>query len=236
MRTMSFQLMMGRASANCRRFIPVIESRVLSGFIFSLTVVVSLANLPVAEAALPEFDRVRILTKPPQISNGELTDYNGQSFQLSSLQGRVALIFFGFTNCPDVCPMGMEKMRRLAESGQIDAGEVAYIMISVDGERDTPEVMKAYVQGFSKQFVGLTGAPAQVKRIAKSFSAAFFKEGGAEQGGAYSVSHSPQIFVVDQGGRLRAEFYNASIEAMAGVTQALLQEEPVVSTGQGNEK
>lgn len=192
-------------------------------------------NFSVVEAGtLPEYDRVRILSAGPHISDAELTDHNGQPFQLSSLQGRVTLLLFGFAFCPDVCPMGMEKMRRLSSSGRVDSEKITYVMISVDGERDTPAAMKAYVQGFSSDFIGLTGEPAKVKKIAKNFSVAFFKGSVTGEGGEYSVSHSPQIFAIDRQGRLRAEFYSASIEAMAGVTQALLDEAETVS-GKENE-
>ena len=181
--------------------------------------------LPVAEAGeLPEYDRVRIIPSAPRIADAELTDQNGEPFQLSRLRGRVALLFFGFSSCPDVCPMGLEYMRQLASSGQLDSDKVAYLMISVDGDRDTPAIMKAYLKDFSPIFIGLTGEPEQVKKIAKNFSAAFFKGSINPEDGKYLVTHSPQIFVVDPAGRLRAEFYNASIPAMAGITQALISE------------
>jgi protein SCO1/2 len=150
-------------------------------------------------------------------------DHNGRPFKLSQLQGRVALMLFGFTNCPDVCPLAMESMQQLADSGRVDTAEVAFVLISVDGARDTPAVMKNYLSRFSPDFIGLTDAPNVVKPIARAFSASFFK-GGEAHDGHYNVSHSPQVFVVDRGGRLRAEFYTPSIEAMAAITNALLQE------------
>jgi protein SCO1/2 len=138
------------------------------------------------------------------------------------LNGRVALVFFGFTNCPDVCPLAMAKMMQLQASRGAEREDIAYIMISVDGERDTPEVMKKFLAQYSLQFIGLTGDSQSIKPIAKEFSVAFFKGAGTVRN--YDVSHSPQVFVMDQAGRLRAEFYNASIEAMTGVTQALIEE------------
>jgi len=176
-----------------------------------------------AAASLPSFDRVRVLQPAREISDAELTDQEGRPFKLSQLHGRVGLVFFGFTNCPDVCPVVLGRLRQLIESGGSDLDDVAYVMISVDGERDTPEVMKAYLAQFSPQFIGLTGDIADIKPIAAEFSAAFFKGSGTEHG--YTVSHSPQVYVVDQAGQLRAEFYNASIEAMIGVTSALLDED-----------
>jgi protein SCO1/2 len=238
MQTGLFSLSTARASLDCLQFFRNIESRAQTWLMICISLITIIARLPMVEAAnLPEYDRVRILSNPPAITDAELIGHNGQAFRLSNLQGRVALVFFGFTNCPDVCPAGMSKLREFEKSGLINPEKVAYVMISVDGERDTPTVMKAYVQSFSPQFIGLTGEPAQVKPIAKNFSVAFFKESTTNGDDAYSVSHSPQIFAIDPAGRLRAEFYNASIEAMAGVTQALINEEQVSSgQEQGNEQ
>ena len=118
----------------------------------------------------------------------------------------------------------MQDMRVLERSGRVPNAKVAYVLISVDGDRDTPAAMKAFLGGFSQQFVGLTEKPERVKSIAKDFSAAFFKESVNTSDGGYEVSHSPQIFVVDVEGKARAEFYNASVDAMVGVVEALLEE------------
>lgn len=182
------------------------------------------APMLISAAELPAFDRVRILQSAPSISDAELTDVDGEPFRLSELNGRVALIFFGFTNCPDVCPMAMTKMMELQRSGRIDKSRVAIVMISVDGERDTPDVMKTFLGNFSEDFIGLTGDPQAIKPIAREFKAAFFKGGPTAAGNGYQVSHSPQVFVLDPRGRLRAEMYNASVDAMAGLTDALLAE------------
>lgn len=180
-------------------------------------------NLSRAEAALPSYDRVRVLQSAKNISDTELINQDGQPFRLSQLHGRVALVFFGFTNCPDVCPMAMQSLRELEAFGGDGLADIDYVLISVDGERDTPEVMKAFLERYSPHFIGLTGEHNDVKALAKEFSAAFFKE-SANAHGEYSVSHSPQVFVIDKSGRLRAEFYNASVEAMHAVAIALLNE------------
>ncbi|MGB5344885.1 MAG: SCO family protein, partial [Woeseia sp.] len=104
----------------------------------------------------------------------------------------------------------------------------------VDGERDTPAVMKDYLAGFSKEFIGLTGDPGTVKRLAKQFRAPFYKDNGAGSKSGYSVAHSPQAFIVDSQGALRAEFYNASLEAMAGIANALLDDAAAGHTPKGD--
>ena len=169
---------------------------------------------------IPSFDRVRILAKPRLIADAELTDQIGKPFKISDLRGRVAFVFFGFTHCPDICPLAMNNFRQLERSGLVDNEQIAFVLISVDGERDTPEVLSKFLATYSSDFIGLTGDPSDVKPIAKQFSVAFFK--GNESPDKYQVSHSPQAFVLDQSGQLRAELYSASTEAMAGVANALI--------------
>jgi protein SCO1/2 len=178
----------------------------------------------VAVADIPGYDRVRVLATPRQIADAELTDQEGNAFRLSELRGKAALVLFGFTNCPDVCPVGMERLRELHDSGSLADGDVAYVMISVDGDRDTPAAMKAFLAKYAEEFIGLTAEPSRVKPIATQFSAAFFK-GHAGHDGSYDVAHSPQIFVLDSSGLLRAELYGASLDAMAGVIRALVAEQ-----------
>jgi protein SCO1 len=176
-----------------------------------------------ANADVPSYDRVRVLEIPKPLTDAPLTDQNGAAFDLSDLRGRVAFVLFGFTNCPDVCPLAIERLRQLHDSGLIDAN-VAYVMISVDGERDTPAAMKTFLAKYSSEFIGLTADPSRVTPIAAQFSALFFKGARNPHDGHYDVAHTPQIFVLDPAGRLRAEVYSASLEAMAGVATALLNE------------
>jgi protein SCO1/2 len=189
---------------------------------------VAIAVSPSASAAVPAYERVRVLETPKPIGPATLTDQNGASFDLADLQGKVAFVLFGFTNCPDACPLSMERLRELNHSGLVAADAVSYVMISVDGERDTPAAMKAFLAKYSSEFIGLTADPSRVQPIAQQFSAAFFKGSRHAHDGGYEVAHSPQIFVLDLKGRVRAEVFGASLEAMAGVAKALLDENNAV--------
>jgi len=189
------------------------------------------AALPLsASGEIPSFDRVRVLKKPIEIADAQLTDQRGEPFQLSQLNGKATLLFFGYTNCPDVCPIAMETFRQLHDSGAIDNDKVNYVLISVDGDRDTPEAMKTFLAKFSTTFIGLTAEPARVKRIAAQFSVSFFNLGPnahtehADNMPQYKVSHSPQAFALDATGRVRAELYAPSVESMAGLVNAILSE------------
>ena len=183
---------------------------------------VTMMSMVASADELPSYERVRILQPGRSISDAELIDQDGDTFRLSNLKGRVALVFFGFTNCPDVCPLTMEKFRQLHDSDKVDSDQVAFVLISVDAERDTPEVLKSYLENFSADFIGLTGPSRDVKAIAKEFSASFFKGSSSGSDGNYDVMHSQQSFVLDREGLLRAEMYSPTIDAMAGVANALL--------------
>jgi len=175
-------------------------------------------------AALPALDRVYVNPEPAPIADFTLTDQSGKPRKFSSLRGEPLLVFFGFTHCANVCPttLGRLKMLHEARGGQIKATRIVFI--SVDGDRDTPERLKAYLAPLSRDFIGLTGDPKATAAIAAQFAAAFFKEPAAKDG-SYNVMHSTQVFVVDKAGRLRASFADASIEDMATI-MATLQGEP----------
>ena len=174
-------------------------------------------------APLPSFERVMLRPAPKPIADFELTDQDGRSFRFSSVRGEPALVIFGFVHCPEVCPLSLQKLKQLKQSDR-ELESVRVIMISVDAERDTAPALKEFLGHFSGEFIGLTGDPQSIHEIAKQFSAAFFKGDSNPATGDYVVGHSGQVFAIDKAGNLRAEFYDASLEAMAGVTRALLKE------------
>jgi len=176
-----------------------------------------------AEPALPALPGVYVNPAPAPIADFTLTDQTGKPRAFSSLRGEPLLVFFGFTHCANVCPLTMARLKSLhsAEGGKLKAARV--VMISVDGDRDTPAAMKSYLEPLSRDFIGLTGDPKATAKIAAGFAAVFFKE-PAGKDGSYNVMHSTQVFAVDKAGRLRASFGDASMEDMATVTRLLLKE------------
>jgi protein SCO1/2 len=101
---------------------------------------------------------------------------------------------------------------------------VRIVMISVDGERDTPAVMRAYLAPISKDFIGLTGDPKRVLEIARQFQAIFFKGPPLNAAGDYNMQHTSQIYLVDAGGRLRATFFEPPVETLVKVTSGIASE------------
>lgn len=176
-----------------------------------------------ADAEVPRLDRVRVVETPRAIADAAFTDEEGRAAGLQQLRGKVVFVLFGFTKCADICPLAMERLGELHDSGGLNSADVAYVMISVDGERDTPAVMKEFLARYPDEFIGLTAPPNRVTPVARQFSAAFFK-GAHTAHGEYDVAHSPQIFVVDAAGKVRAELFSASIQSMTAVALALLAE------------
>jgi len=187
---------------------------------FALAAAVAAAG---ERADLPALPGVHPAPEPVPIADFTLTDQAGKPFAFSSLRGEPALVFFGFTHCPDVCPSALGRLKLLHESrgGALKAARI--VLVSVDGERDTPARLKSYLAPLSKDFIGLTGDPKRTTGIAARFAAVFFREPAAKDGG-YNVMHSSQVYAVDKAGRLRATLADASIEDMATVTALLLGE------------
>jgi protein SCO1/2 len=109
------------------------------------------------------------------------------------------------------------------EAGADATAQLRVVFISVDGERDTPAALKAYLEPFGPAFMGLTGAPSEVSRVAKDYKAVFFK-GMPRPAGGYDVEHTSLVYLVDRQGRLRATFQGAGSEEIASLTRAVMQE------------
>jgi protein SCO1/2 len=176
-----------------------------------------------APIPLPALEHVYVNPSPATVADFTLTDHMGKPRAFSSLRGKPTLVFFGFTHCPDVCPQTLARLKALhhAQDGALKSAQV--VLISVDGDRDTPALLKAYLAPLSADFIGLTGDPKSTAKIAAQFAAVFFKEPPGKDGN-YNVMHTSQIFVVDKAGRLRASFVNASLEDMATTTSLLIKE------------
>jgi cytochrome oxidase Cu insertion factor (SCO1/SenC/PrrC family) len=183
-----------------------------------------LASAPLTSGAA-DLDRVQRTPSPRPIADFELVDQFGKPRKLSSFQGAPLLVFFGFANCPDVCPTALHQLRLLMNSKDQDVQRAQVVMISVDGTRDTPAVMKSYLAPVSKRFIGLTGPPQQVRGIAAQFQAVFFKGAPTDNSGAYRIDHTSQVYLLDEKGKLRATFFNAPVETMRTVTAEISRED-----------
>jgi protein SCO1/2 len=130
----------------------------------------------------------------------ELHDHTGKPRRLEDFRGKAVVVFFGFTHCPDVCPTTLADVAQALKQLGADAQRVQVLFVTVDPERDTPEVLARYVTAFDPRFLGLYGDAAATQRAAKEFKVYYEKR---KAGAGYSVDHSGQTYVIDPQGRLR---------------------------------
>lgn len=133
------------------------------------------------------------------------TAADGQRFDLAAQQGNVVLLYFGYTHCPDVCPTTLSDWARAKRALGADTTNVRFVFISMDPDRDTPELAATYARQFDPAFVGLTGTTQALEDLKKRWSIAAYPEGDPRDG-FYTVAHPAHTFVVDRQGRLRVLF------------------------------
>jgi protein SCO1 len=159
----------------------------------------------------PEIDREALreqgavlLEQPRRFSDFELVGHRGESFTRENLKGKWTFIFFGFTHCPDICPLTMVDLSRLVNELPADMAEQTQVlMVSLDPARDTPEVLADYVPHFHEDFVGVTGEFLTIRRFANELNVAFAK---VTQGDDYTVDHSGHITLINPKGDYHAIF------------------------------
>ena len=153
-----------------------------------------------------------------------LTDHNGQPRTLADFKGKVVVVFFGFTQCPDVCPTSMQELAEVKKMLGKDGDRLQGIFVTVDPERDTPEVLKAYMANFDPSFLALYGSPEQLAAVAKDFKI-YYKKVDGKTPTSYTMDHSAGSYVYDTAGRLRIyNRYGSGAQALAADVKALLAE------------
>ena len=133
-----------------------------------------------------------------------LVDQDGKTITDADLKGKWSLVYFGYTHCPDACPTALNDMAIALDDLGPKRAEVRPVFITVDPERDTPEVLKSYVTAFDAPILALTGTPQEVAQAAKGYRVYYAKH--PEAGGDYSMDHSSVIYVMDPQGRFTASF------------------------------
>ncbi|WP_426169220.1 SCO family protein [Pseudoduganella sp. R-34] len=131
-----------------------------------------------------------------------LNDHTGKPVTLDSYKGKVVVLFFGFTHCPDVCPTTMAEMSAVMKELGPDADKVQVLFATLDPERDTKELLSQYVPGFDSRFVGLYGTPEQVAATAKEFKV-FYQKVPGKTPDSYTIDHTAGSYVFDKSGKLR---------------------------------
>jgi len=169
---------------------------------FSLLAAVSLAGvLAACGEQKPAFSSIDI-TGADYGKNFALSDHNGQVRHLSDFAGKVVVVFFGYTQCPDVCPTTLAELVEVKALLGKDGERLQALFVTVDPERDTPELLKAYMANFDPSFLALRPAPAELSAVAKDFKIYYKKVPGASAT-SYTMDHSAGSYVFDTQGQLR---------------------------------
>lgn len=180
-----------------------------------------------------------LVDPPHRLQDFTLTSQTGEPISLSDLRGKAVLMFFGYTHCPDVCPLTLADYRQVKRALGDAAGETAFVFISVDGARDTPAVVAEYLSRFDDDFIGMTGNEIMLRRIGEEYGLIFQQETSADepqdglahehQNAAgldnenYFVQHTSPSFLIDRDGYLRMVFfYGTETDAIAeGIRETL---------------
>ena len=156
-------------------------------------------------------------------SDFELVDQDGRLVRGEDLRGKLQLVFFGFTTCPDICPTTLTKITATLEELGADADTLHPVLMTVDPERDTPAVLKEYLGAFDPRIIGLTGTPEQVKVALRNFRV--FASKNWLEGGDYTMDHSTFVYLMDQNGDYLSHFSasESEDELVAGIRKAIAQ-------------
>lgn len=150
-----------------------------------------------------------------------LTDHHGAPFDSRTVRGKVVLVFFGYSMCPDVCPTTLSKLSVVARRLGEHASRVKTLYVTVDPDRDTPDVLRADLQSFRLDALGLTGTREETDRVARLFGATYTVVPRPESAARYTITHTTTLYALDAAGRVRMTFpYEATVdEIVAGITQ-----------------
>lgn len=164
----------------------------------------------IRQAAQPQGSGVALVGGP-----FSLTDQDGRRVTEKDFLGRYMLVFFGFTYCPDICPTELQVMTAALDAMGAAAEKIQPVFVSVDPERDTPEVMKAYVANFGPRLIGLTGTPEEIAAMAKAYRVYYAKAANQNAPGDYLMDHSSIIYLMDEDGSFVKHFaYTTDVEKL----------------------
>ena len=170
----------------------------------------------------PQFKAIDI-TGADYAQGFQLTDFNGRPRSLADYKGKVVVVFFGYTQCPDVCPTTMSEMAQVKKLLGPDGDKLQVLFISIDPERDTPEAMADYVSRFHPRMIGLTGSAEQVAAAARAYRV-YYAKVRPRDSTDYLMDHSSFIYFVGPDGRVRSLFRpETTPEAIAAAVSAQLR-------------
>lgn len=185
--------------------------------------IISVAVLSACGQNKPQFKAID-LTGADYARDFQLVDHNGQQRSLKDFHGKLVVLFFGYTQCPDVCPTTMAELAEAKKLLGKDGDKVQGLFVTLDPERDTPEVLKAYMASFDPGFLALRPTPQQLPELAKEFKI-YYKKVEGKTPTSYTMDHTAASYVYDAQGRLRLYTrYGTGPQALASDLKLLLQQ------------
>ena len=170
----------------------------------------------------PQFSSVDV-TGVTYAKDFELTDHNGQVRRLGDFKGKIVVMFFGFTQCPDVCPTSMTELAEVKKALGADGDKLQGLFVTVDPARDTPEVLKGYMENFDPTFLALYTTPDKLAALAKDFKV-YYKRVDGQTPTSYTMDHSAGSYIYDTKGNLRLfTRYGSGAKLLAADIQQLLK-------------
>lgn len=185
------------------------------------------SNLAAAAAIVDgeEFNGATPIDPPRPVADFTLPSHTGQPFSLSDVSGKVTMLYFGYTHCPDVCPLTLIEFKRVYELLGEDADKAAFVFASVDGERDTPEALAKYleVRNVADFVIALSGEESDLRRIGLDYGLYFEKRTDTGSQANYLVDHTAASFLLNQDGELAMIFaFGTEASVMAEEIQKLI--------------
>jgi protein SCO1/2 len=184
------------------------QSRLFSTTLATLAALVllfSIGALMMPKAPRSDETGTTVIKPPNTLDSFELRDQKNGVFNPARFAGHWSFVFFGYTRCPDVCPTALATLRQVHElAGGLDK-KIQYVFVSVDPQRDTREILEKYTAYFNPEFLGVSGTPAELEKLAKTLGV-YYRRTPTAPDGTYEVDHSAAIFLVDPESRLHAVY------------------------------
>jgi protein SCO1/2 len=159
----------------------------------------SASSTPTPTAGVSGID---VINPPFDVSDFMLTDQHGAPLKMSSLSGKLVLMTFGYTHCPDICPINLANFEQVKRALDDLSTQVAFVFVSVDGARDTPAVLAKYLSAFDPGFIGLTGSEADTRSVTKDFGVIYSYQKKSPTDTDYTVTHTASSFLVSRSRQL----------------------------------
>jgi protein SCO1/2 len=199
------------------------KRRLLQTLALGAASLTTLVALTACSDSKPSFTAIDV-TGADYAKNFELTDHNGQVRRLTDFAGKIVVVFFGYTQCPDFCPTTMTELLEVKKALGKDGERLQVLFVTVDPARDTPEVLKGYVGNFDPSFLGLYTTPEKLVELTKDFKA-YYKKVDGKTPTSYTMDHSAGSYVYDTQGRLRLfTRYGSGVPALTQDIAQLLKQ------------